>query len=115
MARRELKRPRAVHGHAQERRGSPDRACRARAALDDDVVGASGEMRDMNPDRVFIFDTTLRDGEQSPGFHLNASSKLRIARQLEKLDVDVNAAGIPFSSPGAFAACRRIARAIRGT
>ena len=67
-----------------------------------------------SPDRVFIFDTTLRDGEQSPGFHLDANSKLRIARQLEKLGVDVIEAGFPISSPGDFAACRRIAREIRG-
>jgi isopropylmalate/homocitrate/citramalate synthase len=66
------------------------------------------------PDRVFIFDTTLRDGEQSPGFHLDANSKLRIARQLEKLGVDVIEAGFPISSPGDFEACRRIAREIRG-
>jgi len=71
-------------------------------------------MRDANPDRVFIFDTTLRDGEQSPGFHLDANSKLRIARQLEKLGVDVIEAGFPISSPGDFEACRRIAREIRG-
>ncbi len=71
-------------------------------------------MRDPNPDRVFIFDTTLRDGEQSPGFHLDANSKLRIARQLEKLGVDVIEAGFPISSPGDFEACRRIAREIRG-
>ena len=71
-------------------------------------------MRDKNPDRVFIFDTTLRDGEQSPGFHLDANSKLRIARQLEKLGVDVIEAGFPISSPGDFEACRRIAREIRG-
>jgi 2-isopropylmalate synthase len=63
--------------------------------------------------RVFILDTTLRDGEQSPGFHLNASSKLRIARQLEKLGVDVIEAGFPSSSAGEFDACRRIAREIR--
>jgi len=76
-------------------------------------------MTDKSPaavsDRVFIFDTTLRDGEQSPGFHLNASSKLRIARQLEKLGVDVIEAGFPISSPGDFEACRRIAREIRST
>ncbi len=60
--------------------------------------------------RVFILDTTLRDGEQSPGFHLNAASKLRIARQLEKLGVDVIEAGFPSSSAGEFDACRRIAR-----
>ncbi|TMD87174.1 MAG: 2-isopropylmalate synthase [Chloroflexi bacterium] len=66
-------------------------------------------------DRVYIFDTTLRDGEQSPGFHLDASSKLKIARQLEKLGVDVIEAGFPISSPGDFEACRQIAREIRGT
>src|SRR6267378_8442234 len=70
-------------------------------------------MKKTNPDRVFIFDTTLRDGEQSPGFHLDANSKLRIARQLEKLGVDVIEAGFPISSPGDFEACRRIAREIR--
>src|SRR5438034_535429 len=46
-------------------------------------------MKDTNPDRVFIFDTTLRDGEQSPGFHLDANPKLRIARQPEKLGDNV--------------------------
>src|SRR6202166_4880442 len=71
-------------------------------------------MKDKSLDRVFIFDTTLRDGEQSPGFHLDANSKLRIARQLEKLGVDVIEAGFPISSPGDFEACRRIAREIRG-
>jgi 2-isopropylmalate synthase len=71
-------------------------------------------MSDKSPDRVFIFDTTLRDGEQSPGFHLDANSKLRIARQLEKLGVDVIEAGFPISSPGDFESCRRIAREIRG-
>jgi 2-isopropylmalate synthase len=71
-------------------------------------------MTEKAPDRVFIFDTTLRDGEQSPGFHLDSNSKLRIARQLEKLGVDVIEAGFPISSPGDFESCRRIAREIRG-
>jgi 2-isopropylmalate synthase len=71
-------------------------------------------MKDATPDRVFIFDTTLRDGEQSPGFHLDSNSKLRIARQLEKLGVDVIEAGFPISSPGDFDSCRRIAREVRG-
>jgi 2-isopropylmalate synthase len=66
------------------------------------------------PDRVLILDTTLRDGEGSPGFHLDANSKVRIARQLEKLGVDVIEAGFPISSRGDFEACRRIAREIRG-
>jgi 2-isopropylmalate synthase len=67
----------------------------------------------VSPDQVFIFDTTLRDGEQSPGFGLDGQSKLRIARQLEQLGVDVIEAGFPISSPGDFAACREIAREIR--
>src|SRR5205085_7143088 len=71
-------------------------------------------MKDVNPDRVFIFDTTLRDGEQSPGFHLDANTNLRISRQLEKLCFDVIEAGFPISSPGDFEAYRRIAREIRG-
>src|SRR5256884_3282763 len=71
-----------------------------------------GEQR-AESNRVFILDTTLRDGEQSPGFHLNATSKLRIARQLEKLGVDVIEAGFPSSSAGEFDAGRRIAREIR--
>jgi len=71
--------------------------------------------RGSDVDRVYIFDTTLRDGEQSPGFHLDAGSKLKIARQLEKLGVDVIEAGFPISSPGDFEACRQIAREIRGT
>ena len=66
-------------------------------------------------ERVMILDTTLRDGEGSPGFHLDANSKVRIARQLEKLGVDVIEAGFPISSRGDFEACRRIAREIRGT
>ena len=72
----------------------------------------NGEQR-AKSNRLFILDTTLRDGEQSPGFHLNATSKLRIARQLEKLGVDVIEAGFPSSSAGEFDACRRIAREIR--
>ena len=68
-----------------------------------------------NPDdRVFIFDTTLRDGEQSPGFALDGDAKLVLAKQLERLGVDVIEAGFPISSPGDFEACRRIAREIRG-
>jgi 2-isopropylmalate synthase len=65
-------------------------------------------------ERVYIFDTTLRDGEHAPGFHLDGNSKLRIARQLEKLGVDVIEAGFPISSPADFQACRLIAREIRG-
>lgn len=64
--------------------------------------------------RVYIFDTTLRDGEQSPGVSLNTEEKLQIARQLERLQVDVIEAGFPVSSQGDFEAVRAIAREIRG-
>jgi len=66
------------------------------------------------PDKVIIFDTTLRDGEQSPGASLNLDEKLQIARHLELLNVDVIEAGFPFASPGDFKAVQTIAREIRG-
>ncbi len=63
-------------------------------------------------ERIIIFDTTLRDGEQSPGAALNVMEKLEIARQLEKLRVDVIEAGFPVSSPTQFEAVQRIAGAV---
>ena len=64
-------------------------------------------------DYVRIFDTTLRDGEQSPGATMNSEEKLAIARQLERLNVDVIEAGFAASSPGDFAAVERIAQVVR--
>jgi 2-isopropylmalate synthase len=64
-------------------------------------------------DKIIIFDTTLRDGEQAAGGTLNVQEKLGIARQLEKLGVDVIEAGFPISSPGDFEAVSLIAREIR--
>jgi 2-isopropylmalate synthase len=64
------------------------------------------------PDRVIIFDTTLRDGEQSPGASLNAEEKLAIAHQLALLGVDVIEAGFAASSPGDFAAVQQIAQQV---
>jgi 2-isopropylmalate synthase len=63
---------------------------------------------------VRIFDTTLRDGEQSPGATMNVDEKLLIAKQLARLDVDVIEAGFAFSSPGDFEAVRRIAHEVEG-
>jgi len=65
-------------------------------------------------DKVIIFDTTLRDGEQAAGGMLNIQEKLEIARQLERLGVDVIEAGFPISSEGDFEAVKRIAREIEG-
>ena len=59
--------------------------------------------------KIAIFDTTLRDGEQSPGASMNAEEKLVVARQLLRLNVDVIEAGFPISSPGDFESVRRIA------
>ena len=64
-------------------------------------------------DRVVIFDTTLRDGEQAAGGSLNIQEKLEIARQLAKLGVDVIEAGFPVTSPGDFEAVRLIAKEVR--
>src|SRR4051794_3983619 len=65
-------------------------------------------------DRVFIFDTTLRDGEQSPGISLNVGEKLEIAHQLARLGVDVIEAGFPITSPGDFEAVTAIAKQVEG-
>ena len=64
--------------------------------------------------KLFVFDTTLRDGEQSLGITLNVNEKLEIGRQLVKLGVDVIEAGFPASSPGDLAAVRTIARELKG-
>ncbi len=64
------------------------------------------------PDRIIIFDTTLRDGEQCPGATLNVDEKLVIARQLVRLGVDVIEAGFAFASPGDFEAVQKIAKAV---
>jgi 2-isopropylmalate synthase len=63
-------------------------------------------------DQVLVFDTTLRDGEQSPGISLNATEKLEIAQQLARLGVDVIEAGFPITSPGDFEAVQAIARGV---
>jgi 2-isopropylmalate synthase len=69
-------------------------------------------MRDA--DVVRVFDTSLRDGEQAPGFSMTAAEKVRLARQLEQLGVDVIEAGFPVASDGDFAAVRTIAAEVRG-
>ena len=65
-------------------------------------------------EKVMIFDTTLRDGEQAPGATLNVDEKVEIAHQLNKLGVDVIEAGFPFSSPGDFESVTRVAKEVKG-
>ncbi len=67
---------------------------------------------DVTRDRVYIFDTTLRDGEQSPGASMNTEEKVEIARQLVRLGVDVIEAGFPISSPGDFESVKRVGEAV---
>jgi len=64
--------------------------------------------------RIKIFDTTLRDGEQSPGASMNVEEKLQVAGQLQRLGVDIIEAGFPIASPGDFEAVKRIAEEIKG-
>jgi 2-isopropylmalate synthase len=64
--------------------------------------------------RIIIFDTTLRDGEQSPGCSMDHEEKLEVAQALVDLGVDVIEAGFPIASPGDFESVQRIARTIRG-
>ena len=66
------------------------------------------------PEKIHIFDTTLRDAEQTPGAALNLEEKLEIAKHLAKLNVDIIEAGFPVSSPGDFDAVERIANEVEG-
>src|SRR6202030_1715523 len=65
-------------------------------------------------DRLIIFDTTLRDGEQSPGCSMNLAEKLEIAHGLQDLGVDIIEAGFPIASPGDFEAVQAVARQVHG-
>lgn len=67
----------------------------------------------MNKDKLIIFDTTLRDGEQSPGASMTKDEKVRIAKMLEKMRVDVIEAGFPIASPGDFEAVKAVAAAVK--
>ena len=71
------------------------------------------EKRD--PDQVVIFDTTLRDGEQSPGASMNLDEKLRIAEVLENMGVDIIEAGFPIASDGDFEAVHEVAKLIKSS
>ena len=63
---------------------------------------------------IKIFDTTLRDGEQSPGASMNVEEKVRVARQLQKLKVDIIEAGFPIASEGDFEAVKKVAQVVKG-
>ena len=81
-------------------------------ATRDNLPVPNPSLQPTKPELVRIFDTTLRDGEQSPGVSLTADAKLQIAEQLAKLGVDVIEAGFPVSSPGDMNAVQKIARSV---
>ena len=93
---------------------SPTEAQPARIYIEPDPSQDSGRKKETMTDRVRIFDTTLRDGEQSPGFSMNIDEKIRMAHQLARLGVDVIEAGFPIASPGDFDAVRRVAHEVKG-
>ena len=68
----------------------------------------------VNQDRVYFFDTTLRDGEQSPGVSLQTPEKIEISQNLVRLGIDVIEAGFPAASPGDFEAVKKIVDEVRG-
>src|SRR5215218_2375571 len=68
----------------------------------------------MTDNRLIVFDTTLRDGEQSPGASMNLAEKLEIAHALAELGVDVIEAGFPIASPGDFEAVQAVAQQVTG-
>src|SRR6187397_525263 len=84
----------------------PDSNRRARAMADDAMPDAN---------RIVIFDTTLRDGEQSPGASMNQAEKLEVARALAALGVDIIEAGFPIASQGDFEAVQAIAMEVAGS
>ena len=65
-------------------------------------------------EKIYIFDTTLRDGEQSPGASMNLDEKLQIAEVLDSMKVDIIEAGFPIASPGDFEAVKSISEEIKG-
>ena len=79
-----------------------------------DRVSRTAEIAASDPNRVIIFDTTLRDGEQAPGFSMSADAKLKMARVLKDLGVDVIEAGFAAASPGDEECIRRVAGEIEG-
>ncbi|MDR2460590.1 MAG: 2-isopropylmalate synthase [Deltaproteobacteria bacterium] len=80
---------------------------------DTGIKGGVGKNASLSGDKVYFFDTTLRDGEQAAGVNLNADEKLQIARQLARMGIDVIEAGFPASSPGDFNCVHTIAREVK--
>ena len=79
------------------------------------AADAGTDSTDQSPRTIRIFDTTLRDGEQSPGASMNLAEKLEVAQLLAEMGVDVIEAGFPIASPGDFESVKQIAQTVRGS
>src|SRR5665647_3706317 len=76
------------------------------------MMRSSSSLPKLDDDRIIFFDTTLRDGEQSPGFSMNLTEKIRMAEALTELGIDVMEAGFPIASPGDYESVNEIAKTI---
>ncbi len=94
------------------KRSDPQNSIGSRAKTVNSPVHKPDAENSMNENYIRIFDTTLRDGEQSPGASMNLEEKLRIAEVLEDMGVDVIEAGFPIASNGDFEAVREIAKLV---
>jgi 2-isopropylmalate synthase len=106
-----------MQAHSTQPRDAPSHDLKAAPPADVPSASASptaGSAQSTRRERVLIFDTTLRDGEQAPGIALNAEEKLTIAQQLARLGVDVMEVGFPVTSDGDFKAVRTIAQRVEG-
>jgi 2-isopropylmalate synthase len=104
----------SLDGRSEESLQSPSVAQDAAALLDVRFEQSEPKRGETMTRMIRIFDTTLRDGEQSPGASMNVEEKIMVAKQLARLGVDIIEAGFAYSSPGDFEAVRRIAQEVEG-
>ena len=81
----------------------------------EDVLSANLKIKKMSKEKVYIFDTTMRDGEQSPGASMSVEEKIQISRVFDEMGVDIIEAGFPISSPGDFEAVTAISKIVKNS
>ena len=81
----------------------------------EDVLSAKLKIKKMSKEKVYIFDTTMRDGEQSPGASMSVEEKIQISRVFDEMGVDIIEAGFPISSPGDFEAVTAISKIVKNS
>jgi len=81
----------------------------------EDVLSANLKIKKMSKEKVYIFDTTMRDGEQSPGASMSVEEKIQISRVFDEMGIDIIEAGFPISSPGDFEAVSAISKVVKNS